>query len=155
MTKNNECVEEPKKTKGWLKAHREKLARAFDDLTQRSMDQVTLKARAEQLPRWAAICGVTEYTDIDYSNPVVSLEFQLCDPEVLRGLQNPTRRAEFLSQLTEDERRIYYEGFWMPSYEGEVRTEPIIPYSALENPEINKGTAKKAIKMMPGLIKRM
>lgn len=76
-------------------------------------DKMTVQVRADFLDRWMEITDneyeepCRDYGDIDYSIPQISLEWQLCDPSVLFGLRDPTKRAKFLSLLTDEERDVY------------------------------------------------
>lgn len=115
-----------------------KAKRKIADAFENGCDDAAMRNRQEHLQDWARICGVTRFADIDYSNPIVSLEWQLCDPKILKGLQDPEKRKVFLDGLTEAERHIYYNGYWIPSYPGEVMTEPPVPYSVLEDPQMSK-----------------
>lgn len=59
--------------------------------------------RAKYYPRWARLCGVEEWTDIDFDNPYVHLEWILCDPRVLIKLTGG-KREEALAMMDEQQR---------------------------------------------------
>lgn len=60
------------------------------------------QTRMKYLPRWAKLCGVEDYKDIDYSNPYVHLEWFLCDPRMLMKLTGG-RRNEVLALMDEQQ----------------------------------------------------
>lgn len=65
------------------------------------------KVRAKYLKRWAGLSKTTDIRKIDYSIPMVHLEFLLCDPRNLELISGGVRRDEFLAILTPEEQNLY------------------------------------------------
>lgn len=127
---------------------KKRIADTLDGNDAETRDKAIQKASEQSLRDWMGYCGVTDPADIDYSHPAVSLEYLLCDPVTLKGLQDPEKRKAFLDSLTEEERYVYYHGFWAPSYPGEVMTEPPTPYTVLETPPSSKKLLRDATKII-------
>ena len=81
---------------------------AFKDFTDEQREKECLKARAEFIPRWMAEAGVDRWEDMDFTKwPQIHLEYELCDPGILRALQKPGGRELLFQRLTEEEQYIY------------------------------------------------
>ena len=79
------------------------LRQTINDTMEGSMGVVAMQVRQKYYPRWMKICGVDKEEDIDFSNPVVSTEWLLCDPVIQRELIQG-RRDNVLAQMTEVQR---------------------------------------------------
>ena len=80
---------------------------AFHDIDDAKNQEIANRTRAKFMPRWMEECGVTDWHDIDYSNPQIHLEFILCDPTVLKDLQNEGGRDRLFQMLTDEEKDVY------------------------------------------------
>lgn len=73
-----------------------------------------LRVQAKYYPRWMEItaqetgepCDSPE--KIDFSIPQISLESLLCDPKYALHLSKPEVLEEFLSQLTDEEKELFW-----------------------------------------------
>jgi len=74
----------------------------FSDAMEAGMAANAETIRRKYYPRWRKVCGVETDEEIDFTNPVVSVESKICDPRVQRQLIQG-KRAEFLATLTETE----------------------------------------------------
>ena len=79
---------------------RKRLMESLNDAMESSLDDTAARVRLQYHPRWKKICGVERSEDIDYNNPVVSTEYILCDPRIIRLLKQG-RRDEVLKQFSE------------------------------------------------------
>lgn len=111
------------------KGIRQKLAMRLDEVH----DQRTAMVRARYVDRWNQMCG-GQYT---LDNPVVKLEWELCDM-VNQQLLMKGKREEFFerAKLNDIEKEIYLTGMC----DGE-------PYTTIETLKKSKETAR-AIKMV-------
>ena len=111
------------------KGIRQKLAMRLDEVH----DQRTAMVRARYVDRWNQMCG-GQYT---LDNPVVKLEWELCDM-VNQQLLMKGKREEFFerAKLSDIEKEIYLTGMC----DGE-------PYTTIETLKKSKETAR-AIKMV-------
>lgn len=126
MAKKNQSDPEKKiRSKGI----RQKLAMRLDEVH----DQRTAMVRARYIDRWNQMCG-GQYT---LDNPVVKLEWELCDM-VNQQLLMKGKREEFFerAKLNDIEKEIYLTGMC----DGE-------PYTTIETLKKSKETAR-AIKMV-------
>lgn len=82
------------------KRQRKKLKETINDAMETAMDQSAGKIRQRYYPRWRKVCGVETDAEIDFSNPIVSTEWLLCDPRIQRELIQG-RRENVLAQMTE------------------------------------------------------
>ena len=96
-------------------------------------DKITLYKRQENLPRWAEMCGVEDYEQIDMTNPYVRLEFLLCDVGILRSLSGGKGRDAFLKILSPEEQDIYLN----------TVDEDGARYTDLEDPKVMKDLQAK------------
>lgn len=87
----------------WMKRMRE----AFGDWGDDQREKIAMQARTKFMPRWMEECGVDDWHDIDYKNPQIHLEWILCDPVILRDLQNEGGRDRLFQMLTEEEKDVY------------------------------------------------
>ena len=64
------------------------------------------KVRLKYYPHWMRVCGVDCAEDIDWSNPIVSLEWKLCDISTQAKLTSKKKelRDMVLETFTEEER---------------------------------------------------
>lgn len=91
----------PKQAVKWV---RERIG----DKTDAFNDRVTEQVRAKMaVTRWMPYQGVTSLTELDMSDPVVSLEWTLCDQRILKDLLRPGGRKRLLALLTEEEKDVY------------------------------------------------
>lgn len=60
---------------------------------------VLFQVRSRQFPRWIEVCGVDDYTEIDYDNPFVKIEWLLSDPAWLHAIKSEKGRHEFKERL--------------------------------------------------------
>lgn len=60
---------------------------------------VLFRIRSQQYPRWIEVCGVDDYTEIDYDNPFVKIEWLLSDPAWLHAIKSEKGREEFKKRL--------------------------------------------------------
>jgi len=91
-------------------SHREWFKRAkemFHDIDDAKNQEIANRTRAKFMPRWMEECGVEDWHDIDYKNPQIHLEFILCDPAILKDLQNEGGRDRLFQMLTEEEKDVY------------------------------------------------
>ena len=92
------------RTRAWMR--RAKMA--FKDMDEKTQEQECMKARAEFIPRWMAEAGIDDWKDMDFTkHPQIHLEYELCNPAVLRDLQKPGGRERLFQILTEEEQYIY------------------------------------------------
>ena len=92
------------RTRAWMK----KTQMAFKDFTDDQKEKEAMKARAEFIPRWMEEAGVDKWEDMNFvKNPQIHLEYELCDPGILRALQEPGGRELLFQRLTEEEQYIY------------------------------------------------
>lgn len=92
------------RTRAWMK----KTQMAFKDFTDDQKEKEAMKARSEFIPRWMAEAGIDDWADMDFVKwPQIHLEYELCDPGILRALQKPGGRELLFQRLTEEEQYIY------------------------------------------------
>ena len=92
------------RTREWMR--RSKMA--FKDFSDEQRERECLKARAEFIPRWMEEAGIDKWEDMDFTKwPQIHLEYELCDPGILRALQKPVGRELLFQRLTEEEQYIY------------------------------------------------
>lgn len=101
--KNGELVKKHVSPREWMK----RMKQAFGDWGDDQKEKIAMQARAKFMPRWMEECGVTDWHDIDYKNPQIHLEWILCDPAVLKDLQNEGGRDRLFQMLTEEEQDVY------------------------------------------------
>lgn len=70
-------------------------------------DALAIAKRKKYMRRWCKMCGVKWKRDIDYSNPMVHVEFMLCDIRNQAMLAQPESRQMFYDMLTPEELDIY------------------------------------------------
>ena len=123
----NEVTEQEKIVRS--KGFRKKLADRLDE----SHDRKTALVRAKYIDRWNKMCG-GQYT---LDNPVVHLEWELCDMKNQHLLMKG-KREEFFERagLNDIEKEIYLTG----DCDGD-------PYTTIEGMKIRKETAR-AVKMV-------
>lgn len=92
--------------KGIIKSAKER----WETMTEEKKAEQTAKVRLAWYPRWAEICG-TDVDHIDFTNPIVSLEWKLADNHNLNLIKTPEGKAEFFKTLTEEEKQIYEFGW--------------------------------------------
>ena len=78
---------------------KERLALKMDEMAEQNAAQVRLK----YYDRWMKICGVDRWEDIDFDNPIVHLEWFLCDWRML-GKLTDGNRDEVLALMDEQQR---------------------------------------------------
>ena len=66
-------------------------------------DQNTAKTRAKFLKHWMEVCGVDSVDKIDYDNPIVHLEWFLCDFTILAKLTDG-QRENVLAMMDEQQK---------------------------------------------------
>ena len=66
-------------------------------------DENTAKTRAKFLDHWMKVCNVDSPDKIDYDNPIVHLEWFLCDFKVLAKLTDG-QREEVLAMMDDSQR---------------------------------------------------
>lgn len=91
-------------------SYREKVKQfkqAFGDWKDDQRESIAMQSRMKFVDRWMEECGVTNMSDIDYSNPQISLEWKLCDPAVLRDLQKEGGRERLFEILSDEEKYVY------------------------------------------------
>lgn len=84
---------------GWKERLTDPVKEAFDN----NYEKNVAEARMKWYGRWAKVCGVESWEDIDWANPIVSLEWKLCDPKTQAKLMNG-QRDKVLVTFTEQER---------------------------------------------------
>lgn len=67
-----------------------------------SRNDPTIKAE------WREACNVERDEDIDYSNPIVLISWELCDLRNMRLIYKGRHREEFLNRLPEGAREFYF-----------------------------------------------
>lgn len=70
-------------------------------------DALAIAKRKKYMRRWCKMCGVKWKREIDYSNPMVHVEFMLCDIRNQAMLAQPDSRHLFYEMLTPEELEIY------------------------------------------------
>lgn len=71
-------------------------------------DETAMKTRAKfAQTRWMPYQGVNKIEDLDLSDPQISLEWKLCESDVLKYLLEPGGRDRLFATLTEEEKDIY------------------------------------------------
>ena len=92
------------RTRAWMK----KTQMAFKDMSEDACDKEAMRARSEFIPRWMTEAGIDDWKDMDFVKfPQIHLEYELCDPGILRALQKPGGRELLFKRLTEEEQYIY------------------------------------------------
>lgn len=89
---------------------------------------------------WRKACNVEKDEDIDYSNPIVLVSWELCDLRNMRLIYKGRHREEFLNKLPEGAREVYF----MPMEDGST-------FLDLEKPEVFRalmGNFKKTVKKL-------
>ena len=84
---------------GFLAKTKEAIVDKMDEVN----DANSYRNRQHWIGRWCQICGVENKEDIDYSNPYVNLEYQLCDFRII-GKLTAGKRDEVLETFTEQQR---------------------------------------------------
>ena len=83
--------------------------RRFSKWTQEQRDDMTAKARAQYMRRWAIMSGGSVDSPINYDDPQIKLEWELCDVDNLRLIYKGRHRDEFLAKLSPECRALYFE----------------------------------------------
>lgn len=87
----------------------------FLDFTEEKFDQACAagapQARAHYAKRWAGITAAMGGIGIDYSIPVISLEYKLADPYTAMNLRNKEFAKRFRESLPPEELEIYLNGW--------------------------------------------
>ena len=92
------------RTRAWLR----RAQLSLKDMSEEEREQQVLKIRAEFIPRWMEEAKIERWEDMDFSKfPQIHLEYELCDPVILRALQKPKGRELLFQRLTEEEQYIY------------------------------------------------
>lgn len=81
---------------------KDRLTEPMKEAYWRNYENNIAQARLKWYDHWARVCGVESWEDIDWSNPVVSLEWKLCDQGTQAKLM-AGRRDEVLATFTEEE----------------------------------------------------
>lgn len=81
----------------------------FSRWTQEQRDTMTAKARAKYLTRWAIMSGGSVDSPINYDQPQIKLEWELCDVDNLKLVYKGRNRDEFLGKLPPECRALYFE----------------------------------------------
>lgn len=71
-------------------------------------DDAVMQIRARHIPLWMEISGADTPEGIDYDNPHIRIQWELCDPRVLYSLKRPGGVEAFAATLTEEEREIFF-----------------------------------------------
>lgn len=79
----------------------------YDIIVEEYYSEHAAKVRAKYLKRWAGMSKTNDIGKIDYTNPTIHLEFELCDVRNLMLISGGERRDEFLAKLTPEEQAIY------------------------------------------------
>lgn len=82
--------------------------RRFSRWTQEQRDKMTARARMQRMKRWAIMSGDPN-GPINYEDPQIEIEYQLSDIENLRLVYKGRHRDEFLSKLSPDAQKMYFE----------------------------------------------
>lgn len=101
-----------KKSRFNLKKIREELAFRMDQVS----GMQTAQIRAKFMDRWAELSecpkdedGNWDYSQIDYENKWVKIEFWLCDPKILFKIGDPKFRDRGIAMLPEDCRETFFQ----------------------------------------------
>ncbi len=105
-------AKEDKITKSKWAAIKEGIKNIDDKVTTQQANM----ARAKFLDRWAEMSGlekneqgVYDYSQIDYDNKFILLEWYMCDPNILFNLGNVKYREKTLKTLPDICQEAYYE----------------------------------------------
>lgn len=97
------------KTRAWMRKSRMAFSKPAEEDRQKQTDNT----RAEFMAGWMKEAGITDWSEMDFSKyPQIHLEWVLCDPVILRGLQLPNGREELFKLLTDEEKDIYLNYRW-------------------------------------------
>lgn len=83
----------------WKKRLMDPIQEAFDEGYEKNVAQ----ARLKWYDHWMKVCGVETWEEIDWTNPIVSLEWKLCDSKIQAKLMSGQREI-VLAGFTEEER---------------------------------------------------
>ena len=92
---------------------KEKIKTAFEDAG--VAQAVAMRARVDYYQRWMEITAqthgapCTDWREIDYSIPQISLEAKICDPRNLKMITSGDGDRFAAEQLTDAERVVWYE----------------------------------------------
>ena len=82
----------------------------FSEWSQARRDAITMRARssARYIARWRIMSGGPD-CEIDFNNPQIRLEWELCDIDNLRLIYKGRHTSEFLDHLPPECRTLYYQ----------------------------------------------
>ena len=93
-----------------------KLKTQLREVANRMNDKDSAKIRAKFMDRWAELSGLErdengnyDYTQIDYDNEWVKLEWWMSDITIFMKLSHEKTRAQGILMLPEDCRETYYQ----------------------------------------------
>lgn len=99
-----------------MRAKMREIKKTLKERIDKSQDDDAAKVRAKFLDRWAELTdcpikedGTYDYSQIDYENEFVKLEWYLCDPRILFKVTDMKYRAEGIMMLPEDVRETFYK----------------------------------------------
>lgn len=102
-----------KKEKKW---DMKKIQKAIEDKFAEMDDKENMQIRSKFMDRWAELSGATkdengkwDYSQIDWDNKWVKLEWWMCDKKIFFKLTNEKTRAEGILLLPEDCRETYFQ----------------------------------------------
>ena len=94
-----------------IKSFKKTLSDMSDDAMALAMASGADKARQHYAKRWAGITAHYGGTGIDYTIPVISLEYKLADPTVIRDIRTKSGAEVFRASLSPEELEIYLKGW--------------------------------------------
>lgn len=99
-----------------IRSKMKEVKKALINYVDASQDQDAAKVRAKFMDRWAKISncpmdenGKYDYSQIDYDNEFVQLEWQLCDARILFKVTDEKHRAEGIMMLPPEVRETFYK----------------------------------------------
>ena len=100
-----EVNRESKKTiDGWFRRWKESGQRWADDLHWRKVRH----AQSLRIPYFMELCEVNRAEDIDWNHPGVKVGMLICDPVIIRRIQNPKTRAQVYDEEFTDDMWEWY-----------------------------------------------
>lgn len=92
------------------------IKKAISEAIENSQDKEAMQVRAKFMDRWAELSdcprnedGSYDYSQIDYDNEFIKLEWWLCDPRILFKVTDEKYRAQGIMMLPEDVRETFYK----------------------------------------------